>query len=204
MILILGLGNPGKQYEKTWHNTGFMAVDFIAGRLRSSFTNNHTSLLDYGGQALGFEKNKKTNSLVTEINVNNKKIIIAKPLTYMNNSGKAVRALIDYYKINKSLSAIALATADKLIVIYDEIDLPFGTLRVRSNGSSAGHKGVQSIIDSLGTDKFWRVRLGIRNEKTELTPVDKFVLQKFSRAEYKELKEKILPTVLEKVLEIIT
>lgn len=183
MYLIIGLGNPGKQYEKTRHNVGFMAVDELARLCQG-----------YGGQDFKFKKNNKLKSEIAEIKINNQKAVLAKPLTYMNNSGQAAQILVNYYKI----------PVNKLIVIYDEIDLLFGTIRVRGHGSSAGHKGVQSIIDSLDTDQFWRVRLGIRNEKTEQMPTDKFVLQKFSRAEYKELKEKILPAVLEKVLEIIT
>jgi PTH1 family peptidyl-tRNA hydrolase len=205
--LIIGLGNPGKKYEKTRHNAGFLAVDFLAARLRSETAN-----LRSGGQAPDFKTNKKLKSLMTKIAFDGQDIILAKPTTFMNNSGEAVQALVDYYKIgkkkNRNLSAGALkgglgAKADKLIIIYDELDLPFETLRVRENGSSAGHNGIKSIIQHLGIDEFWRIRIGTKNELSSKVPAEKFVLNNFSSAEMKKLKEKILPEVMKKLEEII-
>jgi len=205
--LIIGLGNPGKIYEKTRHNAGFLAVDFLAARLRSATAN-----LRSGGQAPDFKENKKLKSLIAKIDFEGHNIILAKPTTFMNNSGEAVSALINYYKIGKkkdgSLSAGALkdrsgAKADKLIVIYDELDLPFGSLRVRDSGSAAGHNGIKSIIQHLGTDEFFRVRIGTQNELAAKMPAEKFVLNNFSPAEIKELKEKILPEVTTEVAKLI-
>ncbi|MFH1610786.1 MAG: aminoacyl-tRNA hydrolase [Patescibacteria group bacterium] len=199
MYLIVGLGNPGRKYLKTRHNAGFQAVDFLveAIRLRSLPT-----LYRYGGQASSFKNNKKLKSEILETQINNQKVIIAKPQTFMNNSGVSVAYATKKHNI----------PAENIIIIYDELDLPFGEIRVRQEGYSAGHNGIKSIIQHLGTDKFNRIRIGISNEYKEKMPTDpiklrnrasKFVLKKFSRAEQKELKETILPQVLEKIQEII-
>ena len=124
----------------------------------------------------------------------------------MNESGVAVAALAKYYK----------AKPQNIIIIYDELDLPFGSLRVRDSGSSAGHNGIKSIIQHLGTDEFWRVRIGTKNELASKMPADsprfverkrveagKFVLQNFSSAELKKLKDEILPKVSEEIKKII-
>jgi PTH1 family peptidyl-tRNA hydrolase len=192
--LIIGLGNPGKKYEKTRHNAGFMAVDFVIAQL--------------GEKVSDFKENKKLKALVAKIKFENQDIILAKPTTFMNDSGLAVNALVKhYFKKGKILSAIAPmnigAKEDKLIIIYDELDLPFGTIRVRDSGSSAGHNGIKSIIGHLGTDKFWRMRIGTKNELADKIPADRFVLKNFSATEIKILKEKILPEIEEKIKEII-
>lgn len=173
--LIVGLGNPGKKYEKTRHNAGFMAVDFLVGK------------------KVKWQKSKKAKVLYLKTEINGQKTEIIKPQTYMNNSGVGVAYIVKKHGLKPN----------QIIVIYDEIDLPFGTIRIRNRGSSAGHKGIQSIIDYLNTDKFWRIRIGIRNDKAEKIPADRFVLQKFSYLEQKELKEKTLPEVVKKVKEII-
>jgi len=169
--LIVGLGNPGRKYEKTRHNAGFKAVDFLVG------------------PETNWTLDKKSNALVYK----DGQTIFAKPQTFMNESGKAVRALVDYYKIKPK----------DVVVIYDEIDLEFGTVRVRETGSSAGHNGIKSIISHLNTKDFVRIRIGISNEKRQKIDAHRFVLKKFSRKEQKELKEKILPEVVEKIQEII-
>ena len=178
MFLIVGLGNPGLKYKKTRHNTGFQVVDFLAGKNK-------------------FNKNKKLQSEIVETEINNTslttKIILAKPQTFMNNSGKAVKALADYYKIKNN----------NIIIIYDELDLPFGKIRVRNRGSSAGHNGIKSIIQHLNTEDFLRIRIGIANKFREKILSEIFVLKKFSRDEYKELQNKILPEVVGKIKEII-
>jgi len=163
MKLIVGLGNPGGQYKNTRHNIGFLALDFLAK--------------EFG---LGcFKLNAKFKAKILEGNINNIKIILAKPQTYMNASGEAIQIIANFYKIE---------TKD-IIIIHDELDLPFAKIRVREDGSAAGHNGIKSIMEKLGTDKFIRVRIGVRNKKTELMPADKFVLSRFSILEKLKLKE---------------
>jgi PTH1 family peptidyl-tRNA hydrolase len=142
MILIVGLGNPGKKYIKTRHNIGFRIIDAL------------------------------------EKEIPDKNTILLKPESFMNNSGKAVQETLAYYKI----------LPENLIVVHDEIDLPFGEIRVSENSSSAGHKGIQSIIDELKTQNFTRVRIGIRQEaENKNQETSNFVLEKFSKKEEEEL-----------------
>ena len=181
MYLIVGLGNPGLKFRKTRHNAGFKAVNFLVDKEK-------------------WKKNKKLKSEIAEVSFENQKIIFAKPQTFMNNSGEAVRALADYYKIDFK----------NIIIIYDELDLPFGEIRVRENGSSAGHNGIKSIISHLGTEEFWRIRIGIKNKPSKLNsllkinvPAEKYVLKKFSREELQELEKNIFKEVKNKVEEIV-
>ncbi len=172
MILIIGLGNPGKKYKKTRHNVGFMVIDELI--------NNEQIKIK--------AKRKKTNSAIWEIYYNSKKIILAKPLTFMNNSGKIVGSIVNNLK-----SAI-----QDLIVVHDDIDLPFGKIKVSKDISSAGHKGVQSIINELKTKNFTRIRIGIAPEiKEKPENTTEFVLEKFSKKEKKELKQIIKKTIEE-------
>lgn len=177
MYLIVGLGNPDKKYEQTRHNAGFMAVDFLVEKLGLP----------------KFELKDKFKSEISMAERDDKKIIVAKPQTYMNNSGVAVQFLKNYFKIQP----------EDLIVVYDELDLPLGEIRLRQEGSSAGHNGIKSIIEYLGTDKFNRVRIGIRNKSADKIPADKFVLSKFSFFEKRKLKKEILPTAIDKTLKFI-
>jgi len=147
MILIVGLGNPGRKYKKTRHNVGYRVVDV-------------------------FKKE-----------ISDKDVILLKPQTYMNNSGKAVKSLITDY---------GLRVTD-IIVVHDDIDLPLGTIRFSKNISSAGHKGVQSIIDELATQDFVRIRIGINPGHKINT--EKFVLEKFTKNEEKIIKQIIKETV---------
>ena len=177
MYLIVGLGNPDKKYENTRHNIGFLAVDFLV-------------------EKLGFNKLKLQGKFKSDTTIgewSGKRIIIAKPQTYMNNSGVAVQLLKNYFKIQ----------SENIIIIYDELDLPFEEIRVRYEGSSAGHNGIKSIIEYLSTDRFKRIRIGIRNKLAEKIPADKFVLSKFSFWDKRKLKNKILPNVEKKVLGLI-
>jgi len=174
MHLIIGLGNPGKKYEKTRHNAGFLSADFLAKKNK-------------------WVENKKIKSLIAETEINNQNIIFAKPQTFMNDSGTAVLALQKKYKIKP----------ENTIIIYDELDLPFGTVRTKFGGSSAGHNGIKSIVEKLGIDKFWRIRIGISNDKRALMPTDKFVLSKFNKDELEILNKKIMPEVAEKVIIIL-
>lgn len=171
MKLIIGLGNPGNKYESTRHNFGFMA-------------------LDYFQTEAGFSSwQEKSKALVSEGLADGEKIILAKPQTFMNLSGQAVRALADFYKI----------PAADILVVHDDIDLPLGALRLAQNSGSAGHKGVESIIKSLGTQNFSRLRLGIKpaekksfwNLFKKSLPAERFVLQNFSSAEKPVVEETI-------------
>jgi len=133
IYLIVGLGNPGREYKNTRHNTGFMVVDRLA--------NQHN-------QAFGKVESK---ALVCKFEHQGKRIILAKPQTYMNESGQAVGGLVHFYKV----------PLENLLVVYDEVDLPVGTLRMRPEGGSAGQKGMKSIIERLGEKAFPRLRVGI-------------------------------------------
>lgn len=175
MKLVVGLGNPGEKYETTRHNLGFM----IAERFLKNFM-----LV----KSTSWENSGKFKSDIAQIEWQPKhgsleKVILAKPKTYMNNSGLAVKIIADFYKITK----------DNIWIIHDDIDLPLGVMKIRFGGASAGHHGVESIMESLNTDKFWRFRMGV-GEKRELNDsrvkdVDDFVLGTFSGAERGKLKD---------------
>ncbi len=185
MKIIVGLGNPGEKYEKTRHNTGFMAVDALARQLD-----------------LIWQKNKKFNAEIAiqksltdigagEINAPLIKgvgrIILIKPLTYMNNSGQAVRSALSYYKLlPKKLGLIKQKDSDLseiLTVIHDDIDIELGKYKISADSRSGGHNGVQSIINNLKTKNFQRVRIGVKTEVLNKIPADKFVLQNFKEEE---------------------
>ena len=165
-FLVVGLGNPGEEYAFTPHNLGFLVI----GRLAES-------------HAIRVSRKENT-SLVGLGEIAGKRLALAKPQTYMNLSGPAVRGLLERYELEPG----------RLIVVYDELDLPWGSLRIRLKGSAAGHKGVKSLIGSLGTDKFTRVRLGIRPLSADPgTPLEgeKFVLAPFKRAQKKDVEETV-------------
>lgn len=157
MKLVVGLGNKGKEYENTRHNMGFMLVD---------------RYLQYKNITDKFKE--KFNAIYIETTINNEKVIFIKPMTYMNNSGIAVRAFVDFYKLN----------SEDVLVISDDLDLDLGKFRLRRNGSSGGHNGLKSIISHLGTDNFKRLRIGISNDKDD---VINYVLSKFSKKELNEI-----------------
>ena len=162
MKLVVGLGNPEKQYENTRHNCGFRAIDFYATKNNLTFKN-------------------KFNSLYTENIVNNEKIILVKPQTFMNLSGTAVKKFVDFYNIDLK----------DLIIIYDDVDFKTGTFKIKRNGSSGGHNGVKNIIDNLKTEEIQRIRIGI--SKNEIPLID-YVLGKFSKEDNK-LIDSILPII---------
>jgi PTH1 family peptidyl-tRNA hydrolase len=175
MKLIIGLGNPGKEYEKTRHNIGFRVLDEMTEDFK-------------------FEKkfNAEIKKEPTFAKASaGKQIIFAKPQTFMNNSGIAVSAIAKFHKIKP----------ENIIVIHDDMDLAFGKIKISFGSRSAGHNGVQSIIDSLGTNEFYRIRIGI-GPRPEKIPADKYVLQKFSASEEKEMK-KIFSEAIEKIEELI-
>jgi len=168
--LIVGLGNPGKEYDGTRHNFGFAVLDAIAAKHDASFN------LD-----------KKFKAEICELFINGEKIIMAKPQTFMNKSGESVREIVGYFNISN----------DRVWVTYDDIDLEIGSVRVRKNGSSGGHKGVQSIIDNIGTENFVRFRLGIKSAECDFLSTEEVVLQKFCKDEEKPMKEAINKAVAE-------
>jgi len=158
MKLIVGLGNPGKKYQETWHNIGFMAVSQYQA--------------SQAGDNLEFKNNKKFKAEVCETGAE-EKIILAKPQTFMNNSGQAIKKIVNFYKINPQ----------DLWLIHDDIDLPLGKIRISHNSSAAGHKGIQSTIDELGTQEFVRFRIGIKPATPTKVPTEKYVLQKIAKAD---------------------
>lgn len=173
MKLIVGLGNPGKKYTKTRHNVGFMAVDVLLMKLDDS---------------VKWKLSKKFNAEVAEVTIKDEKIILAKPMTFMNRSGEAVGLIMHYYKINP----------EDLIVIHDDKDLHLGKYKIQANRGDAGHNGVKSIIEHISTKKFNRIRIGIAAEnekKMEDTP--KFVLGKFGLRERKSVKEMFIKLIPE-------
>jgi len=160
--LIVGLGNVGKQYEKTRHNIGFMALDKY--REENDFPD--------------WQDKPKLKALVSEDFVGGKKVILAKPTTLMNLSGESVRALKDFYKLKNS----------DIVVIHDELDLPFGEIKQKNSGGSAGHNGLKSLIKHIGED-FNRIRIGIKNDQLDTIDAAAFVLAKFSKNESEKLVE---------------
>ncbi len=166
-FLIIGLGNPGREYRSTRHNVGFMAVDGLC-------------------QAFAIRLARlQSKALVGTGNWNGRKIILAKPQAFMNLSGRPVSSLLRFYKI----------PLEQLLVVHDDIDLPVGTLRMRPGGGSAGQKGLGSIIAQLGTEAFPRLRIGIGRPPGQMDPAD-YVLEDFTSAE-KELLPQVLSRAVE-------
>lgn len=181
MKLIVGLGNPGKQYEKTRHNIGFMVLDALHPKLPA------TDLSEWS-------LSKKFNAIIAGGTVHSEKIILAKPMTYMNHSGQAVGLIGHYYKIPPR----------DVIVIHDEKDLPLGELKMQTGRGDAGHNGVKSIIDHIGKEELTRIRVGVaaKNER-KMRDTAKFVLGRFGLLEKKLLTETIDRTA-DEVLKLIT
>ena len=161
MKLIVGLGNPGIEYQFTPHNLGFLTIDRIAN-------------------GLGIEvRNRQCRALTARTTLAGQSVVLAKPETYMNLSGLSVVELVEEHQVDVKRD---------LIVIYDELDLPLGTMRIRQRGSSAGHNGVESILGALGTDEFLRIRLGVAPDH-KIGDGAKFVLTPFRKAQEKVVDE---------------
>ncbi len=152
MFLIVGLGNPGTEYAATRHNIGFDMVTFLSDQYNIPL------------------RSREEKALVGKGVIEGQKVILAQPQTYMNLSGESVRALMDYYKLD----------LDELIVIYDDISLPVGQIRIRMKGSAGGHNGIKSIIQHMGTQEFARIKIGVGG-KPEGGDLVKHVLGRFSR-----------------------
>ncbi|HEX3145704.1 MAG TPA: aminoacyl-tRNA hydrolase [Pyrinomonadaceae bacterium] len=169
MYLIVGLGNPGAEYERTRHNLGFMLIDKLAAA---------------AGVAV---KRSECRSLVGNGLIENERVVLAKPQTYMNLSGEAVGCLNQKHE----------SGAGSLIIISDDLALPFGSIRLRQRGSAGGHNGLKSIIGALGTNEFARLRIGIQPEHP-LSDAKRFVLDEFSKTERESL-----PAILERAAEAL-
>ena len=161
MKIIVGLGNPGKEYEKTRHNVGWMFLDYYA-------KNNNVEI-----------SKEKLNSKICEIKHKDEKVILAKPLTFMNLSGNAVVKLKNWYKVD----------SNDIIIIYDDIDIDFETIRYREKGSGGSHNGMKNIVQMLGTTQIPRIRIGIGGLKYEKQDLKDFVLEKFRQNELDKLEE---------------
>lgn len=180
MKLIVGLGNPGEKYEKTRHNLGFMIADRFLQDCKSA-------------RETTWKEENKFKSLLAQCSITPKfgeeeKLILVKPQTHMNASGIAVEKIASYYKIEPF----------DIWVVHDELDLPVGSMKIRKGGSSAGHKGIESIIENMGTEQFWRFRLGIGVNKNHsevgghvIHNADEFVLGKFAHGEVGKIRELI-------------
>ena len=161
MFIIAGLGNPDRQYEGTRHNAGFDVIDRIAEKYNIAVdTKKHRA---YIGKGI----------------IDGQKVILAKPQTYMNLSGESIRSLVDYYKIDEE---------NELLVVYDDISLDVGQLRIRAKGSAGGHNGIKNIIAHLGTQVFPRIKVGV-GEKPKGYDLADYVLGHFSKAERERMEE---------------
>jgi PTH1 family peptidyl-tRNA hydrolase len=181
MKLIIGLGNPGEKFQNTRHNVGFLMVDKIKEK--------------YAFPDLEF--NKKFNAEISKGTISNSEVLLVKPQTFMNLSGESVRAVLDFYK----------TSPDDIIVIHDDLDIPLGKYKIATESSSAGHNGVQDIIDKLGTKKFQRIRIGIKlasdsEDNFKIDAAD-FVLQKFSDEELEIINGEISKDILLEVEKLL-
>lgn len=159
MKLIVGLGNPGKEYDMTRHNTGFYCLDVLSDEMNQSIDK------------------EKFKGLYTKFKYKGEDVILLKPQTYMNNSGESVAAVMQFFKI----------PVEDLLVIYDDMDMPTGKLRLREKGSAGGHNGIKSIIAHVGTQNFKRIRVGI--SKNKLYSIVDWVLGHYSKEEEKLISE---------------
>lgn len=167
MVIIAGLGNPGREYSNTRHNAGFMAIDEIAKKYSIDVSD------------------KKHKAIYGKGVINGQKVILAKPQTYMNNSGESLREMMDFYKADPET---------EIIVIYDDITLDVGGLRVRKKGSAGGHNGMKSIIAHLGTENFQRIRVGIGEKPARMDLAD-WVLGHFKKEDEDSLHDSLCEAV---------
>lgn len=169
MKLIIGLGNPGRQYEHTWHNLGFLYLDYLISKI----------------DADSFSINKKLKSEITKKTVNSQNIILAKPIEFMNNSGQSTKLVAAYYKIDPT----------DIIVIHDDLDITFGEYKIQHNRGHAGHNGIKSIFDHLKSKDFSRIRIGIKSKLSEQIPSENFVLSNIPNEQLTYLKENVFTKI---------
>lgn len=175
MKLIVGLGNPGKMYQKTRHNVGFMVLDALQKSTSTSWSS--------------WEISKKLNAEISTGTHEEEKIILLKPLTFMNESGLAVQLAMHFYKIK----------SEDVMVVHDDKDIILGDLKIQTDRGHAGHNGVRSIIEQTNTQNFTRMRIGIGNTREEKIDTADFVLSKFGLFERRVL-EKVMMTAVEKII----
>jgi PTH1 family peptidyl-tRNA hydrolase len=176
MKLIFAQGNPGNKYQQTRHNVGFLALDFYGAN-----------------RGVTFQAKTKFHADIAEMSIDGEKVLLVKPTTYYNETGQSARLLADFYKIE---------TTD-ILVIHDELALPFGTLRTREKGSDAGNNGIKSLNAHLG-ENYARIRVGTWNEIADKQDAFDFVLSKFSAEEMKKLSDDIFPKIAELIDDFIT
>lgn len=177
MKIIIGLGNPGTKYIGTRHNIGFETLDHLLQKYEPL-------------KETVWDESKKTKSQIKKLSIKTLSTLLAKPQTHMNNSGIAVSLLLQYYKV----------APEDIIVVHDELDLPLGKIQIRFGGGSAGHNGVESVINTLGTDKFLRIRMGVgkpiridgsKFDQKRKESIEHYVLEKFSEGEHHEVRTMI-------------
>ena len=162
MLIIAGLGNPGKEYENTRHNAGFMVMDALAEKIGADISE------------------KKHKALCGKSVIGGEKVILMKPQTYMNSSGESIRAAADYYKVDP----------EDILIVYDDISLAPGQLRIRAKGSAGGHNGIKNIIAMTGTQNFMRIKVGV-GEKPKGWDLADYVLGRFDNADRAKVEEAI-------------
>lgn len=177
MKIIIGLGNPGDKYTGTRHNIGFETLDYLLKKYEPL-------------SETKWDDSKKTKSEIKKLSIKKLATLLAKPQTHMNNSGMAASLLLQYYKVKP----------EEIIVIHDELDLPLGKIQIRFGGGSAGHNGIESVITSLGTDKFLRIRMGVgkpiridgsKFDQKRRESIEHYVLERFSESEHHEVRTMI-------------
>ncbi len=175
MKLIIGLGNPGEKYTGTRHNIGFETLDHLLKKYEP--LSNST-----------WETDKKTKSVIKKAEINKAPVLLAKPQTYMNNSGMAASLLLSYYKIK----------AEEMIIIHDDLDLPLGKIQIRFGGGTAGHNGLESIIEAINTEQFVRIRMGVGHPRAKTAgkviriqndnSISSYVISHFAETEHKDVR----------------
>lgn len=168
MKIIIAQGNPGTQYARTRHNAGFIVLESLAARVGASW-----------------KQDSKSGAEIAQLNWEGEKVLLVKPLSFYNETGRVGRALVDFYK---------LTPKDDVLVVHDELALPFGTVRVREKGSDAGNNGIKSLNAHLGQD-YWRIRIGIWNDLRDRMDDADFVLSAFTMDEMEQLAEQARTTI---------
>jgi len=176
MKCIIGLGNIGKEYENTRHNSGFIVLDNISKKYDIK------------------TDKKKKKCIYGEGLINGKKVSLVKPTTFMNLSGEAIVEIMNWYKI----------TPNDILVIYDDVDIKLGDVRYKEKGSSGTHNGMRNIIANLKTEEFARIRVGMENRGDKPIPLIDYVLQKYSKDELEKINSEIMPVVEENILKFLT
>ena len=173
--IVVGLGNPGARYERTRHNAGVFVIEELLRRTGVSF------------------KRHKSGCVVAEAGLGDERVVFARPMSYMNESGRPVRELVRWYK----------QQPERLVVVHDEIDIPFGEIRIKLGGGTAGHNGLNSVASHMGTKDFTRVRIGVSRPRGDRDPAD-YVLSEFSAAERKQLDDVIgrAADAVERIVEV--